>query len=98
MALQPKCLKPMNKRIDKLIKDMGRDFLPEERETSVLYCHSSNTVYFETSDTHTARRWYKTFKDSDDVTIDDKTDTFRMSMPIDYCRTADYVVKAKHRL
>lgn len=85
------------KQFDKLINNLGKDFSTEERETSILYDLFERVVHLETTHTFTARRWYKLFDGDPNVIFDERSDTFKITVPIDYCRPPELVVKAKHR-
>lgn len=85
------------KRIEKIISSLSTDFSSEERETSILYEHDTKLVYLETSHTYTARRWWNLFKNDTNVKFDEKADTLKMTVPWDYCRKPELMIKPKHR-
>ena len=87
----------MNK-IEKIISGIGRNFNADERETSILFDHGTDRVFLETTSPYTARRWYEMFKDDPAVTFDERADNLKMSVPVDYCRKPELVVKAKYRV
>ena len=82
---------------EKKILDIGKDWNADERETSILYDFTDKVVHLETSQTHTARRWLKLFWGDPEVKFDEFTDSFKLTVPIDYCRKPELVVMAKHR-
>lgn len=73
------------------------DWNPEERETGILFDHDLKVVHLETSYGPTARRWFKNLWGDPEVTFDDKADTFKITVPWEYCRKADLILKHKHR-
>jgi hypothetical protein len=90
-------MKKVKAQIEKILNNIGRAFSSEERETSILYEHSSKTVYLETTEPYTARRWYRQFKDDPNVIIDHRVDSFKMEVPQSYCRKPELMIKAKFR-
>ena len=87
----------MNK-IEKIISGIGRNFNADERETSILFDHGIDRVFLETTNPYTARRWYEMFKEDERVSFDDRADNLKMSVPVDYCRKPELVIKAKYRI
>lgn len=86
-----------NTKIKSIIKSLSKNWLAEERETSILFDHISKCVYLETSEPFTARRWYSMLKDTPGVKFDDKADTLKITVPIEYCRKPELILKAKYR-
>jgi len=85
------------KKIQKIISAIGRSFSSEERETSILYDHSGDSVFLETTEPYTARRWFEIFKGDDNVKFDERADSLKMEVPFEYCRKPELVIKAKNR-
>ena len=83
--------------MNKKITAIGRIFNAEERETSILFDHSGDRVFLETTEPYTARRWYQTFKDDPKVRFDNGADSLKMEVPTDYCRKPELIIKSKHR-
>lgn len=89
----------MNKteKIKNIIERLSTDFNSDERETSILYDHAADIVHLETSHTFTARRWWNLFKDDDSVIFDERADTLKMTVPKEYCRKPELVIKHTYR-
>jgi len=86
-----------NQKIESIIKRLSTDFNSDERETGILYDHADDIVHLETSHTFTARRWWDLFKDDSNVIFDDRADTLKMTVPKEYCRKPELVIKHTHR-
>lgn len=84
-------------KIERIVKSLSVGWLPEERETSILFLHDTNEVLLETTHTYTARRWWELFKDDTEVKFDDRADTLKMVVPASYCRKPELIIKPKHR-
>lgn len=84
-------------KIKKIIAAMGTSFASNERETSILFDHGSDVVYLETTEPYTARRWYTMFSKDKNVKFDDRADSLKITIPTDYCRKPELMVKSKHR-
>lgn len=90
-------MKSNQDKIKDIIKSLSTGWLPEERESSILFDHSSGRVFFETSDSFTARRLYKFLKNDPLVEFDEKADLLKFSIPENYCRKIDLILMAKYR-
>ena len=86
-----------NQKIESIIKRLSTDFNSDERETSILYDHADNIVHLETSHTFTARRWWELFKGDSNVIFDDRSDTLKLTVPKEYCRKPELVIKHTYR-
>ena len=84
-------------KIESIIKRLSTEFNSDERETSILYDHADDIVHLETSHTYTARRWWELFKDDDNVIFDERADTLKMTVPKEYCRKPELVIKHTYR-
>lgn len=89
--------KSKKKKLKFIIDSLSHGWLGEERETSILFDQSTKRVHFETSRPPTARRWFKTFWGMDEVKWDTKGNTLKFSLPKEYCRIPDLVIKPKYR-
>lgn len=89
--------KSKKKKLEFIIDSLSHGWLPEERETSVLFDYDERVVYLETSYPPTARRWFKTLWGNEEVQWDTKGDTLKLKVPWDFCRKADMIIKPKHR-
>ncbi len=85
------------KRIEEIIKRISSEWMAEERETSILFEHHEKRVHLETSYPSTARRWFKNLWGDPAVKFDTKADSLKISVPWEYCRKPDLIVKAKYR-
>lgn len=86
------------KKIKKIVKSLSNgDWNPEERETSILFDYPAKVVHLETSYGPTARRWFKNLWGDPKVKFDPNADTLKITVPWDYCRKADLILKAKFR-
>lgn len=90
-------MKSNQDRIKAIIKSLSTGWLPGERETSILFDHSTSKVFFETSDSYTARRLYNYLKNDPLVQFDEKADLLKFSIPENYCRKIDLILMAKYR-
>jgi len=89
--------KSKKRKLKFIVDSLSHGWLPEERETSILFDREEKRVYLETSYPPTARRWLKNLWGDPEVKWDANSDTLKFSVPWDYCRTADLIIKAKHR-
>lgn len=85
------------KKIQRIINNISSDWNGEERETSILFEHYYKVVHLETSHPATARRWFKNLWGNPDVKFSTKTDSLKITVPWEYCRQPDLIVKAKYR-
>ena len=86
-----------NKRTPtKVINSLTKNFGPEERETDVMFDHSEKVVRFETTNANVAKKLKGMIKDSK-VEFDENVDSFRITIPMEYCRTPELLIKSKHR-
>lgn len=85
------------KKIKKIVKSLSHGWYSEERETSVLFDYDEKKVHLETSYPPTARRWFKNLWGDPNVRFDDKAATLKITVPWEYCRRADLILKAEHR-
>lgn len=85
------------KKIKEIIKSLSDDWKPEERETSILFDYYDKKVHLETSYGPTARRWFSNLWGDPNVKWDAKASTLKITVPWDYCRSADLILKAKFR-
>jgi len=84
-------------KIKDIIDSLSTDWLPEERETSILFDYHEKRVYLETSYPYTARRWFDNLWGDPKVKWDSHADTLKFSVPWEYCRQADLILKKKFR-
>lgn len=92
-----KSITDQEKKIKSIIQGLSTDWNPEERETSILFDYYEKRVHLETSYGPTARRWFKNLWGDPEVRWDEKASTLKISVPWDYCRSADLIIKAKFR-
>lgn len=85
------------KKIQKVIEGLSNGWNPEERETAILFDHHEKVVHLETSYGPTARRWFENLWGDPNVSFDTKSDTLKLTVPWEYCRSADLILKAKFR-
>lgn len=85
------------KKIEFVIDSLSHGWLPEERETSILFDHNEKTVYLETSYPYTARRWFSNLWGDPDVKWDTSANTLKIQVPWRYCRDADLILKPEFR-
>ena len=85
------------KKIQKIVDSLSEDWRPEERETGILFDHHEKVVYLETSFGPTARRWFKNLWGDPEVKFDEHADILKITVPWDYCRRADLILKANVR-
>lgn len=85
------------KKLEFIVESLSHGWLAEERETAILFDHDSKEVHFETSYPPAARRWLKTLWGDPNVKWDTQADTLKFTVPWDYCRKADLILKAEHR-
>lgn len=85
------------RKLKKIIEQMSANWNADERETSILFEHHSDVVHFETSHPATARKWLAHLWGDIDVTFDHRSDSFRVSVPLSYCRGPELILKSKYR-
>lgn len=85
------------KKIEAIINKISKDWVAEERETSILFEYHEKRVHLETSYGPTARRWFQNLWGDPDVKFDTNADSLKISVPWEYCRKPDLILKAKFR-
>lgn len=85
------------KKIKEIIDRISKDWIAEERETSILFEHYEKRVHLETSYPFTARRWFQNLWGDPNVVFDTKADSLKISVPWEYCRKPDLILKKKFR-
>lgn len=89
--------KSKKKKLEFIIESLSHGWLPEERETLILIDRAGGRVHFETSVPSTARRWFRNLWGDPEVKWDNKADTLKFSVPREYCRKSDLMIKAEYR-
>lgn len=90
-------IKTNKKKIEKIIKNLSSGWNPDERETNILFEHSTKEVHLETSHPPVARRWFEGMWGDPNIKWDYESDTLKIIVPWHYCRPAEFVIKPKHR-
>lgn len=72
-------------------------FKADERETSILFDHVAGMAYIETTKPDVARRLFD-ISGHEDITIDHKTDSFRIAVPMEHARAPELILKPKLRI
>ena len=83
-------------KLEKKINTISKQFMPEERETSILYDYVDKVVHLETTEPFTARRWSK-LVGKEGVKYNRRTDSFKITVPMDFCRKPELILMAKYR-
>lgn len=85
------------KKVQQIVDSLSKGWLSDERETSILFDHSSKEVFLETSHPATARSWFDLFWGDDEVKFDENSATLKVRIPWKYCRKAELIVKPNYR-
>jgi hypothetical protein len=85
------------KKIQQIIKSLSQGFNADERESSVLIDHHSNTVFIETTQPAAARRIFKLFYGKQGFEFSTRHDTLRVKLPAKFARNPEMIVKSTHR-
>lgn len=94
---KPSNIPTEKKKIKKIVESLSSGWNSDERETSILFDYTEKRVHLETSYPATARRWFKNLWGDPKVRFDDKAATLKVSVPWEYCRKADLIIKSKYR-
>jgi len=84
-------------KIQATINQLTDGWNADERETGILLDHSSKRVYMETTHPATARHWFKYLWDDPNVKWDTNSDSVKLSLPQNYCRPPELILKPQYR-